>query len=650
MRCTTIITAIGIAIMAWTAGTGYAARQEVLKRYAIVVGSNNGGADRVKLRYAVSDARSVMDVLRKLGGVDSDSSILLFEPRKERLLESIAQIRGRVADAKKTFSRVELIFYYSGHSDEEGIIPGGEKIYYRDIKQAVINVPADVRIAILDSCSSGAFTSIKGGKMRSPFLVDRSHSMKGFAFMTSSSSDEASQESDRIKGSFFTHFLLIGLRGAADQAGDGKITLNEAYQYAYTETLARTEKTLRGPQHPNYHIMMSGAGDVILTEIRKSSSTLTISKPIYGTLFLRDKKKSLVAELNKGAGRTVTLGLESGTYTVVNERDGKLYEAKVSLPSGGGQTLTYNGFAVVDRESTRSRGDGAADQADGGEAADAARQEKTGTAVQAGGYVDSIVRISIYGGGGIWQGGVADKERRHTNSFKPYLTVAYLRPMDNSMLTWFLNVGPELDIMVPAVKITGHRKFDLRGIKFGLKGRYGFETSESMFINDDFNGKNTQNNLFRGKIAYYHFWGAGPSISLVLGPRSNIFNVLLNLYALGGQIFDGRLNGGSVLRDASQLWFMVGGFYGIPSLMLHPGFLALQSGKVNTVKIRGYTIRGGFGPEVSLNKWAPLVLGLHITYSYTSLTFSRALPAYLDGDKKAAHHEIGGEVSFGVHF
>ncbi len=228
MRYPQALSALIIAALAFMAGTGNAARQDVMKRYAVIIGSNNGGPDRVRLRYAITDARSVMEVLKKLGGVDQESAILLLEPRKDRLIDAIAEMRGRVIHAKKRFTRVELLFYYSGHSDEEGIMPGGEKILYRDIKQAVINIPADVRIAILDSCSSGAITSIKGGRMRSPFLVDRSHSMKGFAFMTSSSSDEASQESDRIKGSFFTHSLLTGLRGAADQIGDGRITQNEA--------------------------------------------------------------------------------------------------------------------------------------------------------------------------------------------------------------------------------------------------------------------------------------------------------------------------------------------------------------------------------------------------------------------------------------
>jgi len=42
----------------------------VLKRYALVVGSNRGGEGRIALRYAGRDARTFEKVLRNLGGVN----------------------------------------------------------------------------------------------------------------------------------------------------------------------------------------------------------------------------------------------------------------------------------------------------------------------------------------------------------------------------------------------------------------------------------------------------------------------------------------------------------------------------------------------------------------------------------------------------
>ena len=63
------------------------------------------------------------------------------------------------------------------------------------------------------------------------------------AYLTSSSEDEASQESDQIGSSFFTHYLVSGLRGAADASDDDLVTLEEVYRYAREETLTRTAST-----------------------------------------------------------------------------------------------------------------------------------------------------------------------------------------------------------------------------------------------------------------------------------------------------------------------------------------------------------------------------------------------------------------------
>ena len=207
-----------------------------------MVGANYGGAERVKLKYAVSDAKALIEVLESMGGVSPDDSRLLIDPKRDTLFWELKRLKERISRAKEKHPRVEVIFYYSGHSDEINILLGDEKVTYKEFRDSINSMEADVRIAILDSCASGAFTRLKGGKKKKPFLVDSAYDMKGYAVMTSSSSDEASQESERLKGSFFTHYLNSGLRGAADMSRDGRITLTEAYHFAFNETLAQTEK------------------------------------------------------------------------------------------------------------------------------------------------------------------------------------------------------------------------------------------------------------------------------------------------------------------------------------------------------------------------------------------------------------------------
>src|SRR5690606_5609766 len=135
-------------------------------------------------------------------------------------------------------------------------------------------IPSDVHVAVLDSCASGAFTRIKGGAARAPFLVDASSRVSGYAYISSSSADEAAQESDRIAASYFTHAFTSGLRGAADANRDRRVTLNEAYQFAFAETVARTESSMAGAQHPAYNLHLAGTGDVVMTDLRTTDATL----------------------------------------------------------------------------------------------------------------------------------------------------------------------------------------------------------------------------------------------------------------------------------------------------------------------------------------------------------------------------------------
>jgi hypothetical protein len=336
---------------------GFSAAKDTIRRFAMIAGANDGGPKRVKLQYAVSDASSVMKVLSEMGGISQEDSLLLIDPDRKKFIFGLRLIQEKINQARSETGRCEFILYYSGHSDDESILLGKEKISYKEIRDYVNSIPAEVRIAILDSCSSGAFARLKGGKMRTPFMVDSSFNMKGYAFMTSSSADEASQESERIKGSFFTHYLTSGLRGAADMNQDGRITLSEAYQFAYSETLSVTEKTLSGPQHPNYNIQMSGTGDVVMTDIRKSSALMIISDNISGSLFIRDNNRNLVCELRKPAGRSIQFGLDYGNYSLINIREGQLFEAEVYLSKGGQLNITQDNFRMTDKEHATARGD-----------------------------------------------------------------------------------------------------------------------------------------------------------------------------------------------------------------------------------------------------------------------------------------------------
>ncbi len=328
-----------------------------LRRFAVVAGASLGGPGRTPLRYATADARDVSRVLRRLGGVALGDLVLLEEPDANRIRSALAGVAAEVERAHAAGRRVELFLYYSGHSDEEGLLLGGSRLSYVDLRQALDAAPADVRVAILDSCASGAFTRAKGGVHRPPFLVDESNRVQGHAFLTSSAANEAAQESDRLRGSFFTHALLTGLRGAADASGDGVVTLNEAYQFAFRETLAGTEATQGGPQHATYDIGLVGSGDVVMTDLRNADALLILPANLDGRVFVHGPRGQLVAELRKVRGARVDLALEEGRYEVRITREQRILGGTFELVASGRVVVEEAQLSELAREPTTARGD-----------------------------------------------------------------------------------------------------------------------------------------------------------------------------------------------------------------------------------------------------------------------------------------------------
>ena len=328
-----------------------------LRRFALIAGANDGGPKRVPLRFATEDARSMLRVLRDLGGVLAEDAVLLTDPDARGLEAGFDTLRQKLLSAKGKGERLELLFYFSGHSDEQGVLLGGERVGYDRIRDLVGSLPADVKLAIVDSCASGAMTREKGGVRRPPFVIDSSTDVKGVAILTSSSADEAAQESDKVGGSFFTHYLVSGLRGAADTTQDDRVTLNEAYAYAFHETLARTESTKAGPQHPAYDFQLAGSGDVVLTDLRGTSGLVEIDAKLSGRLFIRDARGSLVAEVNKPAGRPMSLGLEPGDYQIALQSAEGWYTGSVHLAEGKASSLAMSSLRPSASETTTARGD-----------------------------------------------------------------------------------------------------------------------------------------------------------------------------------------------------------------------------------------------------------------------------------------------------
>ena len=326
------------------------------RRLAVIVAHHDGGPGRALLQHAGSDAAAIRDVLLEVGGVAERDLHFVVDRDRHEIESVLAEVAQDAAREQAAGARVEVVVYYSGHADEDGLVLGRERLPWAFFKNRVDGINADVKVVILDACASGAAVRDKGGRRRAPLLVDARTAPRGHAWLTSSAADEASQESDRLGGSFFTHALVSGLRGAADVSADGQVTLDEAYRYAFTETLARTETTTGGPQHANYDVQLSGAGQLVLTDLRDSSGQLVLDSDVGGRVFVRDVgERRLVAEVTKPRGFPLPLALAPGGYEVVVV-DGATASRATTRVTSRGAHVSSSSLSPVDLESAVPRG------------------------------------------------------------------------------------------------------------------------------------------------------------------------------------------------------------------------------------------------------------------------------------------------------
>ncbi|HSS38872.1 MAG TPA: caspase family protein, partial [Polyangia bacterium] len=210
--------------------------------FALIVGSNAPGPGQQELRYAEQDAAAMTAVLREVGGYPAANVVTVLRPDRTRLLTAIAALREQVQRHTGRGEQAQLLFYYSGHARADAITLGREEVPLGELRQQILGLPSTLTIVVIDACQSGAFSRIKGAEATTDFSYNSVARLgtAGLAVMASSSATELSQESDQLESSYFTHHLLLALRGAGDANQDGRVSLDEAYRYTYNRTLAGT--------------------------------------------------------------------------------------------------------------------------------------------------------------------------------------------------------------------------------------------------------------------------------------------------------------------------------------------------------------------------------------------------------------------------
>jgi hypothetical protein len=105
-------------------------------------------------------------------------------------------------------------------------------------------------------------------------------------------------------------------------------------------------------------MQITGAGDMVLTDIKETSAGLVIDERISGRLSIRDRSDYLVAEITKTPGRSMELGLEPGIYRITLQQGNAYSRAEITLIQDNRSTLNPADFSVVAAPPSTARGEG----------------------------------------------------------------------------------------------------------------------------------------------------------------------------------------------------------------------------------------------------------------------------------------------------
>jgi Caspase domain len=326
---------------------------------AVVVGTNRGGPGQSDLRFAEDDARAVAGLLTSLGRYRAGDVDLLLRPSLHDVERALDLMAARAQAARRQGGEVQALFYYSGHARANALNLASDELPLADLRTRLVAMPATITIVVLDACQSGAISQVKGAEPTADFSYNSVNRLNntGIAVMASSSGTELSQESESFGASYFTHNLLTGLRGAGDADRDGRVTLVEAYRYAYNQTLAATAATAVGSQHATLETGLRGKGEVVLSYPAAASAQLELPAALDGEILLRlESAGAVLVELHKAEGRALRLALSPGRYVVVHRRGPRVRRCTLALGDHHTAVLDAGACADVEQVAVAAKG------------------------------------------------------------------------------------------------------------------------------------------------------------------------------------------------------------------------------------------------------------------------------------------------------
>ncbi len=211
------------------------------------------------LKYSDDDAYKIYAFLKSpQGGSLKDSNIKV-------LVDDNATRENILGELSNTFSKAGpndlVMMYFSGHGLKGSFLPidydgSNNKVFHHEITEILENSPAKFKLCIADACHSGSLYTEKGALKNTleSYYKSLAQSKPGMALIMSSKSEETSLESNNLRQGVFSHFLLRGLKGEADNNNDKNVVLQELFDFICHNVKEYTSKRqspiIRGDYDP----------------------------------------------------------------------------------------------------------------------------------------------------------------------------------------------------------------------------------------------------------------------------------------------------------------------------------------------------------------------------------------------------------------
>lgn len=211
---------------------------EESKVWAVVIGVSRYTHMPV-LNYSDDDAYRFYAFLKSPeGGAVPDEQIALLIDEDATRQNILSRMQETVFKADENDI---VMVYFSGHGLKGSFIPidfdgFNNQVAYEDMKSILDKSQARYKMCFADACHSGSLMAQKGVEETIDLYYGSFDQVEaGTAFMLSSKAEEFSLEDGGLRQGVFSHYLIRGIKGAADVDRNKVITIGELYNYVRFE-------------------------------------------------------------------------------------------------------------------------------------------------------------------------------------------------------------------------------------------------------------------------------------------------------------------------------------------------------------------------------------------------------------------------------